>query len=116
MEQLYYEYKRILEEKLTALGFTTQPENTAGLGRSITFEKDNFQVSLVFDLRDQMLFLQARKDGKSAGNASFSNTGNSETNFYTKLNSILDKQGMKIEVPAPPAKSGGFLSKLFGKK
>ena len=115
MEKQYYEYKKVLTETLTALGFAAQPEDTKGLGRSIDFVKDGFQLSLIFDLRDQMLFLQARKDGKSAGHATISSR-DSTKDFEKKLNEILAPQGMQVEIPAVVAKSGGLLSKLFGKK
>ena len=119
MEQLYYEYKQILEEKLPALDFKAHPESTAGLGRSITFEKDDFQIQWVFDLRDQILTLQAvqpKKEKRLAGRVLFSSSAKLKSDFLQELNGILANQGLKIEIPAPPEKSGNFLSKLFGKK
>jgi hypothetical protein len=115
MEKQYFEYKKVLTEILTALGFTTQPEDTTGLGRSIAFVKEDLRLSLVFDLRDQMLFLQSKKDNKSAGHATIYSK-DSMKDFEQKVNGILTPQGFEIEVPAKYAKTGGFLSKLVGKK
>jgi hypothetical protein len=116
MENQYHEYKQILKEKLEALGFTTQPEDTAGLGRSLAFVKDGFQVHLVYDLRDKLVTLQASNDGKLAGRAYFYDAASIKKDFFVKLNEILAPQGLQVEIPAAVAKSGGFLSKLFGKK
>jgi hypothetical protein len=115
LEKQYAEYKQILEEILTELGFSTQSENTTGLSRSVSFVKGSFQLQLVFDLRDQIVILQANKDGKSAGRTSLSNVDGIK-DFETKVNKIISPQGFEIEVPASLEKSGGFLSKLFGKK
>ena len=115
MEDQYFKYKQVLTEKLSALGFTTQPENNAGLGRSVAFVQDGFQLQLVFNLRDQMVILQAKKDGKSAGHATLSNI-DSLKDFEIKVNGILVPQDFEIEVPTSPATTGGFLSKFFGQK
>jgi hypothetical protein len=112
-QKQYFELKTVLTEKLTGLGFTVKSESTKGLGGSIDFEKDGFLVELVFDLRDRMLFLDTSKDSQPTGKASFSTGKGLETTFFTKLNEILATQGLEVEVPT---KSGGFLSKLFGKK
>ena len=112
-QKQYFELKTVLTEKLTNLGFTVKSERTKGLGGSIDFEKDDFLVELVFDLRDRMLFLDTSKDGEPTGKASFSTGKGLEATFFTKLNEILAPQGFKVEIPA---KSGSFLSKLFGKK
>jgi hypothetical protein len=117
MVNLYLAYKQILEDKMTALGFTAIRESTAGLARGITFEKNGFEVSWGYDHREQTLTLTAKKDGQKAGYHYF-NSSNIKTNFPNALVEIMSAQGFEIEAPAPPVmeKSGGFLSKLFGKK
>ena len=127
MEKQYHEYKQILQESLEPLGFAAQPENTAGLGRSIAFTKDALQMTLIYDLRDKLVILQGKKDGKLVTKgAYFYDAASIKKNFENKLNEILAAQGFPVEAPAPtppapgsgakPEKSGGFLSKLFGKK
>ena len=111
-QKQYFELKTFLTEQLTKLGFAVKSERTKGLGGSIEFEKDDFLIKLVYDLRDQMLFLDTSKDGKPTGKASFSTGKGLETTFFPKLNEILATQGLEIEIPT---KSGGILSKLFGK-
>lgn len=112
-QKQYSALKTVLTEQLTRLGFGVKSESTRGLGGSIEFEKDDFLIKLVHDLRDQMLFLDTSKNGERTGKASFSTGKGLESNFFTKLNEILAAQGLEVEVPT---KSGGFLSKLFGKK
>jgi hypothetical protein len=108
----YFELKKVLTEKLTALGFTVKSVSTQGLAPSIDFEKDGFLVELGFDLRERTLSLDTSKDDKSTGSAYFSSGKGAETAFFTKLNELLATEGLKVEVPT----TGGFLSKLFGKK
>lgn len=124
MDQLYFEYKQILDDLLVTLGFTAQPENSAGPGRSITYKKDDFQVQWVFDLRDQMLTLQAQKDKKLAGRAHFYSSDKLQSDFLQKLDEILSAQGFDTsalsaafaarQASSKPKK--GFLAKLFGGK
>ena len=112
-QKQFFELKTVLTEQLANLGFTVKSESTKGLGGSIEFEKDDLLIKLVHDLRDRMLFLDTSKDGKPTGKASFSTGKGLETTFFTRLNEFLAKQGLEVEAPT---KSGGFLSKLFGKK
>ena len=109
----FFGLKKVLTEKLTALGFTVKAESTTGLAPSIDFEKGGFLVKLSYDYRDRMLFLDTSKADKAAGKASFSMGKGMETTFFNKLNELLAPEGLKVEAPA---KSSGFLSKLFGKK
>ena len=108
----YFELKKILTEKLTALGFTVGSVSTQGLAPSIAFEKDGFQVKLGFDLRDRRLTLDTSKDGQSTGSTHVSSGKGAETALFTKLNEFLATESLKVEAPT----TGGFLSKLFGKK
>jgi hypothetical protein len=108
----YFELKKVLTEKLTALGFTVGAISTQGLAPSIAFEKDGFQVTLGFDLRDRRLTLDTRKDGQRTGSTHVPSGKGAEAALFTKLNELLATEGLQVEVPV----KGGFLSKLFGKK
>ena len=107
----YFELKKVLTEKLTALGFTVGAVSTQGLIPSIDFEKDGFQVKLGFDLRERTLSLDTSNGDKSTGRAYISSGKGAETALFTKLNELLAPEGLKVEAPT----AGGLLSKLFGK-
>ena len=108
----YFELKKVLTEKLTALGFTVKSISTQGLAPSIDFEKDGFLVKLGFDLRDRRLTLDTSKEGQSTGSTHVPSGKDAEKAFFTKLNELLATEGLEVEAPT----KGGFLSKLFGKK
>ncbi|GEM_PF-2688340 len=96
MEEHYYRCKQVLEEILAKQGFTAQAESSAGLGRSIYFEKDALRVWWLFDLRDQMLMLRVTKDNKTVGQAYFYSGEKLESELIAKLDELLSAQGIDI--------------------
>ncbi len=96
MEKYYYRGKEVLAEILAAQGFAAGAEDPSGLGRSIRFTKDAFQVAWVFDLRDQMFILQVIKDKKTVGQAFFGGGEKLEGEVIAKLRELLSAQGIDI--------------------
>jgi hypothetical protein len=95
MEEYYYRCKQILEEILTTQGFTAQAE-TIALGRSIDFIKDDLVVDWSYDLRDQTLFLEMRKNKKRVGTGAFGSAEQLKKGFLAKLEEILNAQRLAI--------------------
>jgi hypothetical protein len=95
MEQYYYRCKQILEEILTTQGFAAQAE-TAALGGSLVFIKDDLEVIWLYDLRDQMLFLGMRKSKKNVGSGNFYSLEQLREGFLAKLEELLKSQGLEI--------------------
>ena len=86
MKAAFDEYKRILGEKLEPLGFTP-----SGSGDSRAFTKDDLLVSLLYDFRDKLVILSAKKNGKNFGKSTlFSSKSHLEKEFDKELDALIN--------------------------
>ena len=86
MKAAFDEYARILGEKLKPLGFTP-----SGSGDSRTFTKDDLLISLIYDFRDKLVILSAKKSGKDFGKSTlFSSKSHLEKDFDKELDALIN--------------------------
>ena len=86
MKAAFDEYARILGEKLKPLGFTP-----SGSGDSRAFTKDDLLISLIYDFRDKLVILSAKKSGKNFGKSTlFSSKSHLEEGFDKELDALLN--------------------------
>ena len=96
MQEYYFRCKQILKEILPTQGFTTEAENSLGLGSSIRFTKDDIQIMWLYDLRDQLLVLQMEKEKKVVERRYFYGVEKLQSDFLSKLEEMLRTLGLEI--------------------
>lgn len=63
-EKYYHEFGPILKNILTANGYQEVPYTKGGLGMARDFKKGEITISLLYDLRDDLVILQRLVAGK----------------------------------------------------
>ncbi|GEM_PF-7117291 len=63
-EKYYHEFGPILKTILTANGYEEAPYTAGGLGMAQDFKKGEITISLLYDLRDDLVILQRLVAGK----------------------------------------------------
>ena len=97
MEDQFYPYQRKLEDELFPLGFSIKKESSQGLGQKTTFVKDTTEISLLYDMRNNLIILRAYEDKKRVGKTSeFQNKESLEKHFANALKNLLKNTKAKI--------------------